>query len=104
MAITTNQLNATKATIVDRTFLRYTQCRLPLVRIAIQIYKNGNATQREAAMHTLKQAYTAAHGVSPIGVHHFKHWLREALLPNDDDLTNDVTVDDALEAGATTVT
>jgi hypothetical protein len=106
MAVTRAQVNAGKAAIIDRLFIRYPHCRIPAVRIAIQLAKGGNATQREVARGILQEAYTADTGRDPFAFpHNFKQWLREALDPALSDVqTTGIDRADAFEPEAVTVT
>lgn len=82
MSVTRAQVNAVKATILDRAFNRYPQFRIPAVRMAIQIAKNGTAIQQESVRAILQDAYLADTGRDPLDAkfsHNFKQWLREAL-------------------------
>lgn len=106
MAITTAQENAGKANILDRAFMRYPACRLPLVRIALQLWKAGNATQKEVYRSILQRGYQADTGRDPLAFsHNFKQWLREALSEEfDNDPTTGISRSDAFDAEAVTVT
>jgi hypothetical protein len=80
MAITTAQLNAGKAAVLEQLFVQYPPCRIPAIRATIKLAKGGNQTQQEIARALLQQAYQAATGRDPFEfAHNFKQWLREAL-------------------------
>lgn len=106
MAVTRAQVNAVKATILDRAFNRYPHIRIPAVRMAVQIAKNGTAAQQEAARAILQDAYQADTGRDPFTfAHNFKQWMREALQDADGrDPTTGVDVSDAYEPATVVVT
>jgi hypothetical protein len=103
MAITQAQLAQAKSLLLDRLILRYPEMRDGLVRICVQFRKQGTAIQKEAASAILNDAYTLIHGVTPIGRHHFKHWV-EGHLGLGDDQTAGVNAADFFEAEPATVT
>lgn len=106
MAVTTVQLRAGKAAILDRLFMQYPACRMPAVRIAIKLAKGGNATQQEVARAILQEAYQAATGRDPLAFsHNFKQWLREALEDvTGEDPTTGIDRADAIDAAGVVVT
>ena len=106
MSVTRAQVNAAKATILDRAFMRYPHFRIPAVRMAIQLAKNGTAAQQEASRAILQDAYQADTGRDPFAyAHNFKQWLREALQdPDGRDPTTGVEIGDAYEPATVVVT
>ena len=103
MSVTRAQVNAVKATILDRLFQRYEFCQLPAVRVAVHIHKN-NPAQREAIQAILQDAYRATTGRDPLAFgHNFKQWLREACQ-NANDPTTGVDVPDAVDPVPAVVT
>jgi hypothetical protein len=107
MAVTTAQVNAGKATVLDRAFIRYPAVRAPLIRIAVQAIKNGNAIEQEVGKAILNEAYQFIKGQNPnlnaVTKHEFKHLLYDGLQDDSNDPTTGVDVTDAFEAVEVTV-
>lgn len=78
--VTQEQLNAGKAVVLNSIFLNYPESRWPALRVAVNYLKNGTAKEQQVAKALIQQAYQAIHGIDPVGVHHFLHWLRERPL------------------------
>ncbi len=87
------QINAGKAQVLDRMFIRYPQTQDIAIRIAVQYVKNGTALEIEVGKAILQEAYQAIFGISPIGRHHYKQWLRDKVQPYDAATLNTTLVD-----------
>ena len=81
MAVTTAQIRAGKEQILDRLYVRYPELRITILRVLLQLYRQGNATDKEVARAILDQAIQAATSL-PIG-HGAKHIFAELLSQND---------------------
>jgi hypothetical protein len=98
MAVTAAQVRAGKATVLDRLYLRYPPMRPTILRVLLQLYRQGDATDKEVARAILEQAFQAAEGEA-LG-HRARHQFADALS-RDDDVTTGIDEADsaALLAG-----
>jgi len=106
MSVTQAQVNAGKAQILDRLFIRYPAIREPAIRIAVQLAKGGTATQLEVRQAILQEAYTSITGRAPLSFkHNFQQLLRSALEdPTGLDPTTGILPSDSFEPVAVTIT
>ncbi len=77
MAVTAAQIRAGKAQLLDRVWVRYPAMRPEILRVLLQLYRQGDATDREVARAILDDAFQAARGRALD--HEAHHLLAEAL-------------------------